>query len=63
MSQLLEIYFAFAFIHIDRYMCKKTTLEKLHLIVKVDLVVVVYYLKLLFCLLYDKGIKTAGALP
>ena len=59
MSQLYEIYFAFAFNHIDSCMCKKTTFLGCHLIVKIDLIEVVYYLK---HLLYDKSYTPAEAL-
>ena len=43
-------------------MCKKTTYSKFHLAVKIDLVEVVYYLKQVFHLLYDKSATPAEAL-
>ena len=43
-------------------MCKKSTLEKFNLAVKIYLVVVVCYLKQVFHLLCDKRLITAEAL-
>ena len=58
MSQLQKIYFAFSlyfhFNRIDLYTYKETTFLTFHLTVKIDLVEVVYYLKQVFHLLYDK---------
>ena len=41
-------------------MCKKTTFSKFHLNVKIDLVEVVYHLKQVFDLLYDKSHAGGG---
>ena len=43
-------------------MCKKTTVKKFHLTVKIDSVEVVYYFKQVFYLLYDKSVTPAESL-
>ena len=59
-SQLLEIYFAFAFNRID--CVQENAISKFHLTVKIDFVEVVYYLKQLLHLLHNKSVTSADSL-
>ena len=44
-------------------MCKKATSLNFHLTITIDLAEVIYYLKQVFHLLYDKSVAPAEVLP